>query len=192
MVASSVAEARGLVGYLDFAEARRRALLAAARFEPGALVDQERHLQHPAYRAPEDNLTLALEFLEGHRRSIPQAFVRLLVSPRGTSGSASSSTWWDIVPVIVQDPIWEQSFPPVDGIVVPLAGADGRVRARAPEGRESESAVARTSSGATRCSTSSPGSIEPVLLSSADHEHILAALMEWAANREFEHGRGWR
>ena len=27
---------------------------------------------------------------------------------------------WDVVPVVIQDPTWEQSFPDVDGIVVPL------------------------------------------------------------------------
>jgi hypothetical protein len=27
---------------------------------------------------------------------------------------------WDVVPVVIQDPTWEQSFPDVSGIVVPL------------------------------------------------------------------------
>ena len=41
---------------------------------------------------------------------------------------------WDIVPVIIQDPIWEQSFPDVSGIVVPLrdprTGRNGERTAR--------------------------------------------------------------
>jgi hypothetical protein len=32
---------------------------------------------------------------------------------------------WDVVPVIVQDPVWEQSFPPIDGVVMSLADARG-------------------------------------------------------------------
>jgi len=36
---------------------------------------------------------------------------------------------WDPVPVVVQDPVWEQSFPAVDGLVVPFADAvTGRIR----------------------------------------------------------------
>lgn len=33
---------------------------------------------------------------------------------------------WDVVPVVVQDPVWEQSFPPVDGVALPVSDADGR------------------------------------------------------------------
>jgi uncharacterized protein (DUF58 family) len=32
---------------------------------------------------------------------------------------------WDVVPVIVQDPVWEQSFPQVGGVSLPLADATG-------------------------------------------------------------------
>ena len=39
---------------------------------------------------------------------------------------------WDVVPVVVQDPVWEQSFPDVGSVVVPVADpAGGGVRARA-------------------------------------------------------------
>ena len=55
-VADSVAEARGLVGYLDFAEGEEAPFWRppASSREPWSI--RERHLQHPAYRAPEDNL----------------------------------------------------------------------------------------------------------------------------------------
>jgi hypothetical protein len=33
---------------------------------------------------------------------------------------------WDVVPVIVQDPRWEQCFPDVSGLALPLAQPDGR------------------------------------------------------------------
>jgi hypothetical protein len=36
---------------------------------------------------------------------------------------------WDLVPIVIQDPVWEQSFPDVSGIVVSLRDpATGRVR----------------------------------------------------------------
>ena len=28
---------------------------------------------------------------------------------------------WDVVPVVVQDPVWEGSFPDVGGLLVPVA-----------------------------------------------------------------------
>ena len=120
----------GLVGYLDFARGRGRAVLAAAGLEREPWSIRERHLQHPAYRAPEDNITLALEFLEGHRRSIPGGtflFVLsdFLVSPPRDVWERVVEHRWDVVPIIVQDPIWEQGFPQVDGIVVPLPGRTG-------------------------------------------------------------------
>ena len=37
-------------------------------------------------------------------------------------GAALRALRWDVVPVIVQDPTWEQSFPDVRGVVVPFAG----------------------------------------------------------------------
>ena len=38
---------------------------------------------------------------------------------------------WDVVPVVVQDPVWERSFPDVGGVTLPLADPDGCV-ARCP------------------------------------------------------------
>jgi uncharacterized protein (DUF58 family) len=198
IVADSVAEARGLVGYLDLAEGEEAPFWRppASSREPWSI--RERHLQHPAYRAPENNLTLALEFLEGHRRSIPAGSFLFVLSD--FLASPTRETWervvehrWDVVPIVVQDPIWEQSFPAVDGIVVPLAGADGRVRLVRLRGGESEERRQAHIARRDALLDEFAGlGIEPVILSSADPEHVLAALLEWSANREFEHGRGWR
>lgn len=198
LIADSVAEARGLVGYLDFAEGAEAPFWRppASSREPWSISD--RHLHHPTYYAPDDNLTLALEFLEGHRRSLPGgSFLFILsdflVMPERDVWERIGEHRWDVVPVIVQDPIWEQSFPPVDGIVIPLAGIDGRVRLVRLRAGESESRrrmhIARRD--ALLDDFAALG-IEPVLLSSSDREHVLAALLEWAVGREFEHGRGWR
>ena len=56
--------------------------------------------------------------------------------------------WWDIVPVIVQDPIWGQS-PPVDGIVLRSPARTGGA-ARAPEGRRVGGAPSRARPAARR------------------------------------------
>ena len=59
-------------------------------------------------------------------------------SSRTSSPRRRATTWltalehrWDIVPVVIQDPTWEQSFPDVNGIVVPLRDPGG---GRCPSG----------------------------------------------------------
>lgn len=198
LIADSAAEARGLVGYLDLADGADVPFWRppSSSREPWSI--RERHQVNPTYMAPEDNVALALEFLETHRRAVPGgSFVFVLsdflVSPTREEWERAVEHRWDIVPVVIQDPLWEQSFPPVDGIVVPLTGADGRVRLvrlRAGESadrrREHEQRRAELLGGFVDLG------IEPVTLSASDHDHVLSAFLAWGANRELDHGRGWR
>ena len=198
LIADSVAEARGLVGYLDLAEGADDPFWRPPSSNRELWSIRDEHLRHATYSAPEDNLTLALEFLEGHRRAVPGGtflFVisDFLVSPSREVWERAIEHRWDVVPLVIQDPLWEQSFPPVDGIVVPLTGADGRVRLvrlRAGESderrREHEQRRADLVDGFLELG------VDPVLLSSSEHDHVLAALLDWAAGRELEHGRNWR
>jgi uncharacterized protein (DUF58 family) len=198
LIAHSVAEARGLAGYLDFAEGADAPFWRppSSSREPWSI--RERHLQHPVYKAPDDNITRALELLEGHRRSMPGgSFVFVLsdflVAPPREVWQRIIEHRWDIVPVVVQDPLWEQSFPQVDGMVVPLVGADGRLRlVRLRRGESEERRREHERRREELLAGFAELGIEPVLLSSSDRDHVLAAFLEWSANREFAHGRGWR
>jgi hypothetical protein len=197
MIADSVADMRGLVGYLDYAEGADTPFWRPPSSSRELWSIRERHLLHPAYKAPDDNLTLALEFLEGHRRAMPSGsflFVLsdFLVPPSRDLWERIVEHRWDIVPVVVQDPVWEQSFPPVDGIVVPLVGADGRVRlVRLREGESEQRRHEHERRRDALLEGFAELGLEPVLLSSSDRDHVLGAFLEWAAGREFEHGRGW-
>jgi uncharacterized protein (DUF58 family) len=198
LIADSVAEARGLVGYLDLAEGADEPFWRPPSSNRELWSIRDEHLRHATYAAPEDNLTLALEFLESHRRAVPGGtflFVisDFIVSPPREVWERAIEHRWDVVPLVIQDPLWEQSFPPVDGIVVPLTGADGRVRLvrlRAGESderrREHEQRRADLVDGFLELG------VDPVMLSSSEHDHVLAALLDWAAGRELEHGRNWR
>ena len=198
LIADSVAEARGLVGYLDFAEGVDAPFWRppSSSREPWSRRDSD--LSDTVYAAPEDNLTVALEFLEGHRRAVPGGtflFVisDFLVSPPREAWERAVEHRWDVVPVVIQDPLWEQSFPPVDGIVVPLTGADGRVRlVRLRAGESAERRREHEERRAELVGGFLDLGIDPVLLSASDHDHVLAALLHWAAGRELEHGRNWR
>src|SRR5207247_6348922 len=100
---------------------------------------KESHLLWPEFKAPEENLTRALEHLGRLRGGLPPgSFVFVLsdflVAPPPAVWTAVLERRWDVVPVVVQDPTWETSFPAVGGGVVPLAdAATGRpLRVRLP------------------------------------------------------------
>jgi len=130
------------------------------------------------------------EFLTLHRRQVPSAsFVFVLsdfleTTPLETWESALDRGW-DIVPVVVQDPIWEQSFPDVDRVVAPLVGSDGRVRlVRLGKGESQawrerhEARLARLVDGLRSLG------VEPVLIGSDDREHVFEAFLSWSAERQ--------
>jgi hypothetical protein len=91
---------------------------------------------------------------------------------------------WDVVPVVLQDPTWEQSFPDISGICVPLADQYGRLRPALLTRRE---AVRRRSENEARYGTILERledlGLEPVPLGSSELDDVLEALLAWAALR---------
>jgi hypothetical protein len=92
---------------------------------------------------------------------------------------------WDVVPVIVQDPVWEQSFPPIESLVVsfadPLSGHRHTVRLRRGE------AEARRHANAARLALLLAElralSLEPMVIGSADESDVMQALTGWGEMR---------
>jgi uncharacterized protein (DUF58 family) len=127
LIAASAVAARSLTGYLDHAEGEPhwRPPRTDHRAEPGAL-------DRP-FGAPPDTVSRGLEFLGEHRRDLPtQAFVFVLsdfvVPPDMRVWQRALEHRWELVPVVIQDPVWERSFPDVSGVSVPYAEpAAGRV-----------------------------------------------------------------
>jgi hypothetical protein len=197
LIANSTTEARGFVGYLDLAnvahpDAGERAPLfwRAPKSNREHWRLKESHLIWPHWHAPDDNLTQALEHLGLSRRSLPAgSFVFVLsdflVAPTAETWLAAVEHRWDIVPVVIQDPVWEQSFPPVGSVVVRLADPDtGRVRAvrlRAKEVRR------RKAANEERLERLLHGfrilDLEPIVVSSSKPAEILEAFLSWADNR---------
>jgi uncharacterized protein (DUF58 family) len=192
-VAASATRARGLVGYLDFAEGEP--FWRPPRSQREARRLSESHVQYDSFRAPEDNIERGLEHLVHHRRALPPStFVFVLsdflVTPSPSAWLEIIGQRWDVVPVVIQDPVWEQSFPDVGGIGIPiLDAATGRAatlrlsRREADERRERNEARLRTLLDDFRSLD-----LDPVLLSSADPEGILRAFLEWADRRLFASG----
>jgi len=187
LIEASVAESRGLVGRLEHEQ-------------PGTVdwcppTSGHRHVtltEHPLPErgGPADGITGMFEFLTLHRRQVPSAsFVFVLsdfleTTPLETWESALDRGW-DIVPVVVQDPVWEQRFPDVDRVVAPLVGSDGRVRlVRLAKGESQawrerhEARLAGLVDGLRSLG------VEPVLIGSDDREHVFEAFLSWSAERQ--------
>jgi hypothetical protein len=100
---------------------------------------------------------------------------------------------WDIVPVVIQDPIWEQSFPDVDGLAFPFADVrTGRVTYVRLTAEEATELRERNESRLRELLDRLRGlGLEPILLSSADPEHVLVSFARWTEQRLVERGRGW-
>jgi uncharacterized protein (DUF58 family) len=127
LIGQSAIAARSLTGYLDYADgdAYWRPPRTEHRAEPGTFDRQ--------FDAPDDTVSRGLEFLGEHRRDLPtQAFVFVIsdfvVPPDLEVWQRALEHRWELVPVIVQDPVWERTFPDVSGISVPYADPQsGRV-----------------------------------------------------------------
>jgi hypothetical protein len=92
---------------------------------------------------------------------------------------------WDVVPVIVQDPVWEQTFPPVGGVVLPLADpASGHVQDVWVSRREARE---RASANERRLDELNARfrrlGFDPVLLGTSDPREIGDRFRAWADRR---------
>ena len=194
LIADSAAKARGLIGYLDFATANGNGGPPFWR-PPHAQQEfwrvKESHLRFPAYGAPEDNLERAFAFIAPHRRSLPAGTFVFVLSdfisaPSEQSWGALVELPWEIVPVVIQDPVWEQSFPDVASVVVPLTDPrSGRlklVRLSRREARERRAAheerLAATLGGLEAFG------LDPVLVSTANRDDIFTRFLEWVELRQ--------
>ena len=124
LIGTSAHAARSLTGYLDYAEGEPywRPPRTEARAELGTF-DRD-------FRAPEDTVSAGLQFLGEHRRDLPtQAFVFVLsdfiVPPELDVWQRALEHRWELVPVIIQDPQWERTFPDIGGISVRYADPVG-------------------------------------------------------------------
>jgi uncharacterized protein (DUF58 family) len=195
LVFDSAAAARGFVGYLDLAAGAP--FWRPPKSERELSEIKERHLQSRDFSAPPDAVQLGLDHLAEHRAALPAGSFVFVVSdflgpPADAGWERALGFRWDVVPVVVQDPVWEQSFPDVGGLVVPFAEPGGRValvRLSAAEAR------ARRERHERRLEEILEGfhsrTLEPVLVSTSEPEQIAQAFLEWSDARLYHRGRLW-
>jgi hypothetical protein len=189
-IADSTAKSRGLVGYLDYANGEPEPFWRPPHSQQDFWRVKESHLLWPEYNAPTDNLTQAFHHLVAARRSLPPgSFVFVLsdflVPPAPEMWATVLELPWEIVPVIIQDPTWEQSFPPVSSVVVPLADPrTGGVKAVRLSRREVARRKGENEDRLASLLEELQGfGLEPLLLATIDRNEIYSRFMTWAELR---------
>jgi uncharacterized protein (DUF58 family) len=196
-VSASTFAARGFVGYLDVAEAAHPDLAlrspepfwrspqsqpAYRRLELEALADRPFH-------GDADGLEEAFAFLRDAGQLPRGTFVFVvsdfLAPPEDDVWAAALERGWDPVPVVVQDAVWERSFPDIGGVAVPVF--DPATRRREILRVTSREAGRRREANEERfrrlLDSLGDFAIEPVVLSSSDPADVLEAFLEWADDR---------
>lgn len=189
MIIASGAATSAMIG---FAEAGERGLRVDRPGRDRALLRTiEQHVREGEASGPPDSLDKALELLLRHRSSSVPAgtFVFVLSDflppPTPATLQATVATGWDVVPVIVQDPVWERSFPDVSGVTLPLAHPDDRALAlvrlsRTEAHTRREANEQRTT--ALKATFVELG-LDMVPLTSSSRGAIYSAFLAWAERR---------
>jgi uncharacterized protein (DUF58 family) len=185
IVLASTAAAGGYAGYLDQADGEL--WWRPPQVERKLLKLENERVASSDFRAPADWLERAIAHLVEHGRSVTAGTFVFVVSdfipaPEESVWLAAVAQRWDVVPVVLQDPTWEQSFPDVHGIVLPLRdAATGR---SAPVRLTRREVAARRAANEERLAALLDGllalDLEPVLVSASEPMDILGSLLEWA------------
>jgi uncharacterized protein (DUF58 family) len=142
------------------------------------------------FGAPEDTLERALAFLDRRRVQLPSGSFVFILSD---FLAPPSSEWlrravghgWDVIPVVIQDPVWEQSFPAVGGVAVPVGDPrQGAIRLVRVSRRQAE---ARRLANASRhqglLAQFAAFGLRPVAIGTSKPRDIDALFIEWSSER---------
>jgi uncharacterized protein (DUF58 family) len=194
LIVRSAEASNAAIAYLDYAEQDERAgepfWLAPSGRAMWERIEA-RYDEEPGFDAPEDALARGLEFLPRFRSELSSGTFVFVISdflglvPPESAWLTAAARRWEVVPVIVQDPLWEQSFPLVGPIVIPLADPrdgqvlevrltrrEARTRREANERRRDELLETFVALG-----------LDPVLLGSAEPSDVDRTFLEWAERR---------
>jgi hypothetical protein len=97
---------------------------------------------------------------------------------------------WELVPVVIQDPVWERTFPDVGGVTIPYADPDARgvvpVHLTRREAAKLRDAHERRWEQLAR--EFRKLGIEPVAVHAHDTASVLASFLRWADLRQMWRG----
>jgi uncharacterized protein (DUF58 family) len=188
LILASAGAAGGYVGYLDYADGE--AHWRQPKGERKMIELRDPRLWSSEYDGPEDWLERSVEHLAGHPRAVSAGTFVFVLSD--FIPAPSKDVWltafehrWDLVPVVIQDPTWEQSFPDVSGVVVALRDArTGRV---VPVRLTRREAATRKAANELRTrellETFAMLDIDPIVVSASGRAEVLAPFLLWTELR---------
>ena len=184
LILASAGAAGGFVGYLDYADGNPH--WRQPKGERKMIELKDPRLWSSEFNGPPDWLERSIAHLAEHPRAVGAGTFVFVLSD--FLPAPSKEMWltavehrWDIVPVVIQDPTWEQSFPDVSGIVVSLR--DPRTGRVVPVRLRAKEAAARKAANEERVrdllETFRVLDIDPILVSSSEPAEILAPFLVW-------------
>ena len=192
-VATSAGAAHSDVALIDYAGLDARGgepfWLPPTRVD-AVYLTAEREGPGTPFDAPEHSLEAALLHLGRLRSTLPMgSFVFLLsdfLAPLPYEALLLAvGRGWEVVPVVIQDPVWEQSFPAVGSVVVPVSepGRSGlrlirlsrrEAAARRMHNRERLHGLLQELTGV---------GADPILIGTSDRHEVDQAFIGWAEAR---------
>jgi uncharacterized protein (DUF58 family) len=187
-IVASAAVARADLAALDYGEGDAWWLPPGRRDRPWLIAEREGG--ETPFDAPEDTLEQAFAFLARRRTDLPSGSFVFVLSD--FLAPPSPETWqdavghgWDLVPVVIQDPVWEQSFPAVGGVAVPVADPrDGSIAlVRLSRGQAARRRDENERRHARLVTELESFGLHPVPIGTSDPGGVDAAFIEWAEDR---------
>lgn len=190
LIGASATAARGLLGYFDEGEGDAYWHPPRSSHAYGAP-----ELERP-FGAPADTLRRGLAHLAEHKRDLPAGTFVFVVSdflepPTRDEWLDALERRFELVPVVVQDRVWEQSFPDVSGVVVPFAAPDGSgVSLVALTEREvRETREHNEQRWEELLYEMRALDLDPVVVGSHEQRDVVSSFLAWADQRMFTRGR---
>ena len=192
LIMDATLAARGFLGYFDQGEDEETWV------PPRTHHELPEEAQSESFHASEDNLALGFDFLARLHPPLPAGTFLFVLSdflapPSEDEWVAALERRWDIVPVVIQDPVWERSFPDVGGVVLPLFDqTSGKfVAVRLTEREAAHRRDENEARAAELIAEFRALDLGPVVVTTSDRGEIFQAFLEWADERIISRGRWW-
>ena len=186
-IVASAEAARADIAAVDLSDGEPWWLPPGRRERAWQLAERDRTAP---FDAPADTLEQSFELLGRRRANLPPGTFVFVLSdfiapPAAAAWLDAVGHGWDVVPVILQDPLWERSFPAVAGVGLPLIDPQARttslVRLRRRQAEQLRLDHERRFDELVALFTSL--GLEPVVISSSDPVDVDMAFGAWAEER---------
>ena len=188
LIAASTARSRGAIGSLDFGDGVDEPAWLSPRTSGVWQFDDR--FEAACFDGPADSVARSLTYLTLLRSALPAGSFVFVLSDFLADGDPDP--WleavgrrWDVIPVVIQDPLWEASFPDVSGVVIPFVdAATGTIRrVRLRRGDAHRLREEHEERRAVMVERFTALGLDPVAVSSDDADAVLLAFLAWADMR---------